>query len=248
MIVNFVRVCGESFTLELNHFHTFMEVKKIIEKYLNIPISKQTLTFNNQLLDDADIILTTSITHSSTIHLRTTPDTAIKNPEPQEAPAEAPATPPIKNPEPQRALAEAPATPPIKNPEPQRAPAEAPATPPIKNPEPQRAPATASPESESRTLLSVTVVPRATRGEGNFIVSEIEPLALVSDLKIFLESNKKNVLPQDGDYFFIHNRDVMYEDRSFEWHAVKDGDMIGIFDGVVDDNCLGDRQVRRKTL
>ncbi|KAI5400948.1 hypothetical protein KIW84_065695, partial [Lathyrus oleraceus] len=230
MIVNFVRVCGESFTLELNHFHTFMEVKKIIEKYLNIPISKQTLTFNNQLLDDADIILTTSITHSSTIHLRTTPDTAIKNPEPQEAPAEAPATPPIKNPEPQRALAEAPATPPIKN------------------PEPQRAPATASPESESRTLLSVTVVPRATRGEGNFIVSEIEPLALVSDLKIFLESNKKNVLPQDGDYFFIHNRDVMYEDRSFEWHAVKDGDMIGIFDGVVDDNCLGDRQVRRKTL
>lgn len=212
MIVNFVRVCGESFTLELNHFHTFMEVKKIIEKYLNIPVSKQNLTFNNQLLDDTDIILTTSITHSSTIHLRTTPDTAIKNPEPQEAPAEAPATPPIKN------------------------------------PEPQRAPATASPESESRTLLSVTVVPRATRGEGNFIVSEIEPLALVSDLKIFLESNKKDVLPQDGDYFFIHNRDVMYEDRSFEWHAVKDGDMIGIFDGVVDDNCLGDRQVRRKTF
>lgn len=189
-----------------------MEVKKIIEKYLNIPVSKQNLTFNNQLLDDTDIILTTSITHSSTIHLRTTPDTAIKNPEPQEAPAEAPATPPIKN------------------------------------PEPQRAPATASPESESRTLLSVTVVPRATRGEGNFIVSEIEPLALVSDLKIFLESNKKDVLPQDGDYFFIHNRDVMYEDRSFEWHAVKDGDMIGIFDGVVDDNCLGDRQVRRKTF
>lgn len=189
-----------------------MEVKKIIEKYLNIPVSKQTLTFNNQLLDDTDIILSTSITHSSTIHLRTTPDTAIMNPEPQEAPAEAPATPPIKN------------------------------------PEPQRAPATASPESKSRTLLSVTVVPRATRGEGNFIVSEIEPLALVSDLKIFLESNKKNVLPQDGQYFFIHNRDVMYEDRSFEWHAVKDGDMIGIFDGVVDDNCLGDRQVRGKTL
>ncbi|KAL5070194.1 hypothetical protein RYX36_021081 [Vicia faba] len=185
-----------------------MEVKKIIENYLHIPISKQILIFNNHLLNDTDIIFMTNFTPASTIHLRVAPDTPIKNPEPQE-----PLTP-----------------------EPEEAPAPATAT------APKEAPAKEPPNSKSRSL-SVMMVPRANRGEGNFTVSDIEPFEKASDLKKFLESYKKSVLPQDCNYFFIHNHEVMFEDRSFAWHGVKDGDIIEIFDGVVDNNCLGHRCV-----
>ncbi|CAK8573765.1 unnamed protein product [Lathyrus sativus] len=227
MDVNFVIESGESFTLELNPFNTILEVKEIIQKYLNISIFNQILIFNNEFLNDADIILATDITHFSIIHLRTIPDTRTKNPEPQESSVEAPATQPR---EPQESSVEAPATQPR---EPQESPVEAPAT------QPREAPATPLLNSESRTL-SVTMVPRTNRGEGDFMVSEIEPFTKVSDLKMFLESYKKNVVRQDGNYFFVHNREVMYEDRSFQWHGVKEGDKIEIYDGVVDNNYLGD--------
>ncbi|XP_057450298.1 ubiquitin domain-containing protein 7SL RNA1-like [Lotus japonicus] len=38
-------------------------------------------------------------------------------------------------------------------------------------------------------------------------------------------------LPQS--YFFIHKQDVMYDDRSFRWHQVGQGDTIEIFSGSV---------------
>ncbi|PNX80443.1 ubiquitin family protein [Trifolium pratense] len=70
MDVTFMRENGESFTMEVGFFDTFLEVKKKIEKYHNIPISKQLLFFNNQLFKDDEIILQTDLTITSTIHLK----------------------------------------------------------------------------------------------------------------------------------------------------------------------------------
>ncbi|CAJ1977269.1 unnamed protein product [Sphenostylis stenocarpa] len=40
-------------------------------------------------------------------------------------------------------------------------------------------------------------------------------------------------LPEDGGYFFIHRQKVMYEEKSFYWHRVWNGDTIETFDGFV---------------
>ncbi|XP_057971484.1 ubiquitin domain-containing protein 7SL RNA1-like [Malania oleifera] len=47
-----------------------------------------------------------------------------------------------------------------------------------------------------------------------------------------LQSSLQFHLPAEG-YFFIHNQNVMDEDRSFRWHRVAPGDTIEIFNGTV---------------
>jgi len=40
-------------------------------------------------------------------------------------------------------------------------------------------------------------------------------------------------LPNSNGYFFIHKQQDMYEDRSFRWHGVSNGDTFETFDGFI---------------
>ncbi|VVB07853.1 unnamed protein product [Arabis nemorensis] len=52
MEVFFETQSGSTFSIELGYWDTVLEIKQKIEKYLRIPVSKQTLFFNGKVLQD----------------------------------------------------------------------------------------------------------------------------------------------------------------------------------------------------
>nr|XP_012570123.1 uncharacterized protein LOC101509069 [Cicer arietinum] len=85
-----------------------------------------------------------------------------------------------------------------------------------------------------RPMLNLKVVPLANRGRGTIVKVRIASNAKVSELKKAMEYRKSNVLPKRC-YLFIHKQYVMWEDESFEWHEVNDGDTIDLFGHVQED-------------
>ncbi|XP_010240923.1 PREDICTED: uncharacterized protein LOC104585670 [Nelumbo nucifera] len=64
---------------------------------------------------------------------------------------------------------------------------------------------------------------------------EVNPSDNVGELRKELQRLHKNRhlhLPSEG-YFFIYKQNVMDDDRSFRWHNVRQGDTIEIFNGTV---------------
>ncbi|XP_061366087.1 ubiquitin domain-containing protein 7SL RNA1-like [Gastrolobium bilobum] len=76
MDVNFEVQRGESFSIEVGFFDTVMEMKETVEKYHGIPVSKQTLIFNGQVLPDDGDIWKCEIFHNSRIQVLVAPDDA----------------------------------------------------------------------------------------------------------------------------------------------------------------------------
>ncbi|OVA11141.1 Ubiquitin domain [Macleaya cordata] len=73
MDVIFETTKGRHFTIEVGYFDTVLEMKEKIQKYEGIPISRQTLVFNGQImLDDRDTEFYT-VLHRSRIQLHIQP-------------------------------------------------------------------------------------------------------------------------------------------------------------------------------
>lgn len=84
----------------------------------------------------------------------------------------------------------------------------------------------------SSKKLKVMVKPKCGSQK---IPMEVNASDNVGELKKELQKLQQRLhfhLPQEG-FFFIYDRDVMDEDRSFRWHGVAHGDTIEIFNGSV---------------
>ncbi|KAI4298641.1 hypothetical protein L6164_032175 [Bauhinia variegata] len=87
---------GRSFCIEVGYFDTVLEIKEKIHKYQYIPVSKQTLIFNGQVLqDDADVDKCV-ILHNSRIQLVVASDNSDKPPVKTEQPSPSPSPPKTK--------------------------------------------------------------------------------------------------------------------------------------------------------
>lgn len=262
MDVTFIRESGDSFTMELGHSETFLEVKKKIEKHRNIPISKQLFFFNDQLLQDDQIIWLSGVTDASTIHLHLTSDPPIRiQVQLYKSESSFPLEINLNNTVLQlkHKIHEVYTYIPVNEMSVQFSSFKGDHV--FNNQsmqelrvsnnsivyvftvknflEPKKAPVATLPPvpkfSTSSRKLSLNVVPMAIRGKDDFIVDDIESCAEVSELRKFLECYNSSVLPEDRRYFFIHNQSVMHEGKSFQWHGVEDGDTIELFDGHVVD-------------
>lgn len=60
---------GKTFSIEVGFFDTVLEIKEKVQKYQGIPISKQTLIFNGEILQDDGDIWKCEIFQNSCIHL-----------------------------------------------------------------------------------------------------------------------------------------------------------------------------------
>ncbi|XP_022972905.1 ubiquitin domain-containing protein 7SL RNA2-like [Cucurbita maxima] len=84
----------------------------------------------------------------------------------------------------------------------------------------------------SKNKLKVIVQPKFGNSK---IPMEVSPTDNVGKLKKELQKLQQRLhfhLPPEG-FFFIYDRDVMDEDRSFRWHGVAHSDSIEIFNGSV---------------
>ncbi|KAJ1381608.1 Ubiquitin-like domain superfamily [Sesbania bispinosa] len=69
---------GSTFSIEVGFFDTVLEIKEKVQKYQDIPISKQTLIFNNQVLQDDSDVWKCEILQNSRIQLIVASDSADK--------------------------------------------------------------------------------------------------------------------------------------------------------------------------
>lgn len=60
---------GLPFTIEVGYFDTVLEIKEKVQKYQGIPVNKQTLVFNGQVLEDDRDIEYCEVLHNSHIQL-----------------------------------------------------------------------------------------------------------------------------------------------------------------------------------
>ena len=84
----------------------------------------------------------------------------------------------------------------------------------------------------SKNKLKVMVQPKFGNSK---IPMEVSPTDNVRKLKKELQKLQQRLhfhLPPEG-FFFIYDRDIMDEDRSFRWHGVAHGDTIEIFNGSI---------------
>ncbi|WOH16026.1 hypothetical protein DCAR_0935575 [Daucus carota subsp. sativus] len=78
MDVYFETRMGKPFCIEIGYFDTVLEIKEKIQKYQGIPVSKQTLIFKGQYLEDGRDVEYCEIFHNSRIQLMLTPDATVK--------------------------------------------------------------------------------------------------------------------------------------------------------------------------
>ena len=91
---------------------------------------------------------------------------------------------------------------------------------------------TVATSGSSKNKLKVMVQPKFGNSK---IPMEVNPTNNVGELKKELQKLQKRLhfhLPPEG-FFFIYDRDVMDEDRSFRWHGVAHDDTIEIFNGSI---------------
>ncbi|XP_043808243.1 ubiquitin domain-containing protein 7SL RNA1 isoform X2 [Manihot esculenta] len=60
---------GLPFTIEVGYFDTVLEIKEKVQQYQGIPVNKQTLVFNGQVLEDDRDIEYCEVLHNSHIQL-----------------------------------------------------------------------------------------------------------------------------------------------------------------------------------
>ncbi|XP_027364742.1 UV excision repair protein RAD23 homolog B-like [Abrus precatorius] len=86
MDVTFVLEGEKTFSIEVGFYDSFQEVKEKVEKYKGIPVSKQALLFNGQLLQDHDQIIASDIHQDSPIQLLVAADSDNLPPSPTVTP------------------------------------------------------------------------------------------------------------------------------------------------------------------
>lgn len=78
---------GRSFSIEVGFFDTILEIKEKVKKYQGIPVSKQTLIFNGNVLKDDLNIEHTEILQNSHIQLMIAATESDKSPENSSSPS-----------------------------------------------------------------------------------------------------------------------------------------------------------------
>ncbi|GAB4846181.1 hypothetical protein Ancab_025179 [Ancistrocladus abbreviatus] len=70
----FFETQGISFSIEIGYFDTVLEIKEKVQKYRDIPVSRQTLILNGKVLEDEADVEKADIYHNSRITLLVAPD------------------------------------------------------------------------------------------------------------------------------------------------------------------------------
>ncbi|XP_028070454.1 ubiquitin domain-containing protein 7SL RNA1-like [Camellia sinensis] len=92
MDVFFEPTKGRPFSIEVGYFDTVLEIKEKIQKDQGIPISKQTLIFNGQVLDEEINVHFSQILDRSRIQLVITPESEKLVTKREESPQPSPTT------------------------------------------------------------------------------------------------------------------------------------------------------------
>lgn len=241
---------GRSFSIEVGFFDTVLEIKEKVQKYQSIPISKQTLILNGEVLQDEGDVWKYEILQNSHIKLLIS-----KDPEDTKVhlnikismsnfPIEMDKDDTILNLKErihQMELSDVPFPIPmnklvlhLKGTQ-------------LRDNQFLRdfdvwnyneivvsfretaAAATPTPTLTATTKLTVMVLSKCGKQK---IAMEVNPCDNVGELKKELQKLDQFNLPQEG-YFFIYKQSVMNDDKSFRWHKVAHGETIEIFNGSV---------------
>ncbi|KAK7345337.1 hypothetical protein VNO77_15939 [Canavalia gladiata] len=252
---------GKTFSVEVGFFDTVLEIKEKVQKYQGIPISKQTLILNGQVLQDNDDVWKVEILQNTRIQLHVSPDSD----KPEE----------LVTPPPQTKIHLNVKIPSSKT---HAVPLEVDVNDTvlrlkerIHEMETVAVPVnrllvhatTTGAELQDHQVLrdcdvcdnsevEVSLRPSQSASSGGVGSKKLKLIVLSRNgtKKIPVEMNASdNVgelrkelqklqqrhqfqLPQEG-YFFIYKQNVMDDDRSFRWHHVGQGDIIEIFNGSV---------------
>ncbi|ESQ37974.1 hypothetical protein EUTSA_v10028963mg [Eutrema salsugineum] len=196
---------GSTFSIEVGYFDTVLEIKQKIEKYQRIPVSKQTLFFQGNVLQDDLDIEQCQILHNSRLQLfiSSPGDNNDQNRINQVFKTEQQSPPQNTTEQIITGHRDSTVTMAVSN---------------NNNNNPKK--------------LRVMVLPKCGTRK---IPVEVNASDNVGELRKELAKIQQRFqvsLPQEG-YFFIYKQNVMDDDRSFRWHRVDHGDTIEIFNGSV---------------
>ncbi|CAF1916519.1 unnamed protein product [Brassica napus] len=200
---------GLQFSIEVGYFDTVLEIKEKVEKFQRIPVSKQTLFFQGNVLQENLDIEQCQILHNSRLQLLIcTPSTD------QSASTlvfKTDQSPPSNSTEQIITVHQDPS---------------------VMMSGSNHNNNNNNNNNNSTKKLRVMVSLKC--GTRKFPV-EVNACDKVGELRKELANIQQRFrfnLPQEG-YFFIHKQNVMGDDRSFRWHRVDHGDNIDIFNGSV---------------
>ncbi|KAK9112379.1 hypothetical protein Scep_019898 [Stephania cephalantha] len=222
---------GRQFTIEVDFFDTVMEMKEKINKYKNIPVHRQTLIYEGQIMEDHRDTEFYKILQGAHIQLLIDP------PDPRMPIVVATPSQPDTTTTTTTTTTTITTTAAAAN---------------DRHLQPRQSQSSIVVPSIGRTLQSGNKAVPAVRADLNsggkrlqvMVLSacgthkaaiEVNGLDKVGELKEELQRLSQSVqfpLPRDG-YFFIHRQEVMEEDQSFYWHGVKQGDAIEVFPGFL---------------
>ncbi|CAA7047095.1 unnamed protein product [Microthlaspi erraticum] len=198
---------GSPFSIELGYFDTVLEIKQKIEKYQRIPISKQTLFFQgNVLQDDLDIEQCQILDNSRLQLLVSSPsndqnrNNLVFNTEQSPPPSSTEQI--IINGHQDSTLMM-----PVNN-------------------------NNNGNNNSNPKKLRVMVLPKCGTRKIPVDVNAGDNVGELRKELAKIQQRFQLSLPQEG-YFFIYKQNVMDDDRSFRWHRVDHGDTIEIFNGSV---------------
>ncbi|XP_044460479.1 polyubiquitin 8-like [Mangifera indica] len=242
---------GSPFSIEIGFFDTVLEIKEKIQKYQGIPIQRQTLVLNGNVLQDEHDVAYCDIFQDSHIQLLVAPDHSDKTPsqsQPQLVTNEQSSSSKNIHPPPDMDINDT-----ILHLKKKGKIHEVEPTP-VNSLVVQSSGAASLGGCELKDNSEVNVnlmPPPKAAGSGGTCSKKLKVIVLTRcDKKIPVEVNASDKveelrkeleklqerfhfqLPEDG-YFFIHKQTVMDDDMSFWWHLVRSGDTIEIFPGRV---------------
>ncbi|XP_043808242.1 ubiquitin domain-containing protein 7SL RNA2 isoform X2 [Manihot esculenta] len=194
---------GLPFTIEVGYFDTVLEIKEKVQKYQGIPVNKQTLVFNGQVLEDDRDIEYCELLHNSHVQLLIALD---NDNEPQVK---------IEDSSPSNKIQLSIKTPSSK------------VLVPLKMDLGSTGVATTGTKK-----LKLMVLPKCGTKKIPIEVNASDNVGELRKELQKLNQRLHFHLPPEG-YFFIYKQNVMDDDRSFRWHHVCQGDTIEIFNGSV---------------
>nr|KYP75080.1 hypothetical protein KK1_007778 [Cajanus cajan] len=209
---------GNELCISVGPFDTVRHVKETVQTLHHIPISLQNFFFNGQLVQDDLHIFTSQLFHGARIQLLLAPHQP-----PTITPSPPPTLPDYDN---------DPVTLKVKVPKSKdRIPIEA-----ELNDTVLKVKEKIGALEEMRGKVKVKVAPMRTKEKIEIEVNVLDRVAVLREELNKLQRRLGFPLPQQGCYFFIHRQQVMYEENSFQWHDVRQGDTIETFDGYISDN------------
>ncbi|XP_038688806.1 ubiquitin domain-containing protein 7SL RNA1-like [Tripterygium wilfordii] len=218
---------GRQFTIEIGYFDSVLEIKEKVHKYHGIPVDKQTLVFNNQILPDEGDVASCVLLHNSRVQLffLSEPEkpSQVKIEEINEPINRSLIQPALQGHRPYELVDNVDIG--VNNNNNNNNNVRRP------SPTPSRS-GSAGPMMGGGSSRKLRLKVLTSCGK---IPIEVNPTDNVGELRKELERMQQSLnfqLSPEG-YFFICNQNVMEENRSFRWNHVVQGDTIEIFNGSV---------------